>query len=201
MLVATFAVGGELVFCSLAAYAFARMRFPGRDVLFLLFLGTLMIPFYITMIPAFIVVKWLGLVNTLAAVVVPRLASAFGTFLLRQFFLTIPAEIEDAARIDGASRIVFLVRILLPLSVPALATFGVFLFLGTWNSFLWPLLVLNDPNLSVLQLGLARFRGEYVVKVSLLMAATLLSVLPVMVVFLIGQKHLVRGVVLSGIKG
>jgi multiple sugar transport system permease protein len=147
------------------------------------------------------VVKWLGLVNTLAAVFVPRLASAFGTFLLRQFFLTIPTEIEDAARIDGASRVVFLVRILVPLSMPALATFGVFVFLGMWNSFLWPLLVLNDPNLSVLQLALARFRSEYVVKVSLLMAATVLSVLPVMAVFLIGQKQLVRGVVLSGMKG
>jgi multiple sugar transport system permease protein len=198
---AAIAVAGELVFAALAAYAFARLRFPGRDAVFFAYLGTMMIPFYITMIPAFLVVKWLGLVNTFAALILPRLASPFGTFLLRQYFLTIPREIEDAAAIDGCSRPGFLFRILLPLSTPALAALALLLFMQNWNAFLWPLLVANRDDVKVLQLALSDFRNQNFPIINLVMAGTLLSVLPILAVFFAAQKHFVQGVVMSGLKG
>lgn len=198
---ASVAVAGEVVFASLAAYAFARLNFPGRNAIFFAYLGTLMIPFYVTMIPAFLVVKWLGLVNTFGALILPRLASAFGTFLLRQYFLTIPREIEDAAAIDGCSRVGFLFRILLPLSTPALAALSLLLFMQNWNAFLWPLLVANKDEVKVLQLALSDFRNQNYVIINLVMAGTLLSVLPILAAFFVAQKKFIEGVVMSGLKG
>src|SRR5206468_25838 len=132
------AVAGNLVFCSLAGYAFARLRFFGRDVLFVVLLATLMVPFQVTMIPTFLIVQKLHLVNSLPALILPNLVTPFGIFLLRQFFRTLPIELEEAARIDGCTRLGVLIRVVLPLSLPALATLGIITFLWTWNDFLWP---------------------------------------------------------------
>ncbi|MBP1655281.1 MAG: sugar transporter permease, partial [Bacteroidetes bacterium] len=137
---------GQLFTCSLAAYAFARLRFWGRDTLFYIFLGTMMVPGQVTMIPGFMVLHWLGWIDTYAALIVPGLASAFGTFLLRQFFLTIPRDLEDAAAIDGCSRFGVLWRIILPLSRPALATLAIFTFMGVFNDFLWALIVVSSEE-------------------------------------------------------
>jgi multiple sugar transport system permease protein len=142
VIVTVVCVAGNLLFCSLAGYAFARIRFFGREVVFLLILATLMIPFQVVMIPTFLIVRRLGLIDTLGALIAPNLAGAFGIFLLRQFFRTLPIELEEAARIDGASRLGILFKIVLPLSGPALATLAVITFLWTWNDFLWPLITL-----------------------------------------------------------
>ena len=154
-------VAGNLLFCSLAGYAFARIKFFGRDVVFILVLATLMIPFQVIMIPTFLIVRKLGLIDTLGALIVPNLAGAFGIFLLRQFFRSLPIELEEAARIDGASRLGVLFKIVLPLSGPVLATVAVITFLWTWNDFLWPLVTLYSPNNMTLQLGLTTFQGAH----------------------------------------
>ncbi len=190
-----------LVVCAMAAYSFARLKFPGRDAMFFLFLGTMMIPGAVTMIPTFIIIKILGWMDNYAAIIIPGTASAFGTFLLRQFFLTIPTELEDAARIDGAGRVRFFVQILIPLSIPALVTLGIFNFLGRWNAFLWPLLVIRTQIKFPIQLGLAFFRNEYTTSTHLIMTATTISVIPLLIVFIAAQKYFVQGVVLSGLKG
>jgi multiple sugar transport system permease protein len=192
---------GQLAICAMAAYAFARLRFPGRDQIFFLFLGTMMIPGAVTMIPSFIIMKVFGWMDTYTALIVPGLASAFGTFLLRQFFLTIPNELEDAARIDGAGRLRFFLTILLPLSVPPLVTLGIFNFLGRWNAFIWPLLIIRTQSKFTIQLGLAMFRSEWTQSTHLMMTATTISVIPLMIVFVLAQKYFVQGVVLSGLKG
>ena len=154
LIVTVVVVAGNLLFCSLAGYAFARIKFFGRDVVFILVLATLMIPFQVIIIPTFIIVRKLGLIDTLGALIVPNLAGAFGIFLLRQFFRSLPIELEEAARIDGASRLGVLFKIVLPLSGPVLATVAVITFLWTWNDFLWPLVTLYSPNNMTLQLGL-----------------------------------------------
>ena len=154
-------VVGNLFFCSLAGYAFARIKFFGREVVFLLVLATLMIPFQVVMIPTFLIVRKLGMIDTLGALILPNLAGAFGIFLLRQFFRTLPIELEEAARIDGASRLGVLFKIVLPLSGPALATLAVITFMWTWNDFLWPLITIYSPNNMTLQLGLTTFQGAH----------------------------------------
>ncbi len=191
---------GQLITCSMAAYAFARLRFWGRDVLFLLFLGTMMIPGQVTMIPTFMVMHWLGWIDTYAALIVPGLASAFGTFLLRQFFLTIPRELEEAAFIDGCSRFMVLWRIILPLSKPALATLGIFIFMFFFNDFLWPLIVVNSEEMQTVQLGLAIFRDRYRTEWDHLMAGSVTATLPILLVFFFAQKYFIRGITLSGLK-
>ena len=192
---------GQLAICSLAAYSFARLKFPGRDLIFTIYLGTMMIPFGVEMIPLFILVSKVGWQDSYQAIVVPSLASAFGTFLLRQFFLTIPTELEDAARIDGAGRFRFLVTILLPLSVPALTTLGIFNFLGRWNDFLWPMLILRTQEKYLIQLGLARFTTQYTSSIHLMMTGATISVIPLLIAFLFAQRYFIQGVVLSGLKG
>lgn len=192
---------GQLVVCSMAAYAFSRFKFPGRDLIFTIYLGTMMIPFGVEMIPLFVLVSKAGWQDNYAAIVVPGLASAFGTFLLRQFFLTFPMELEDAARIDGAGRLRFLVTILIPLSAPALTTLGIFNFLGRWNEFLWPMLILRTQEKYLIQLGLARFTTQYTTSTHLMMTGATISVIPLLIVFLLAQRYFVQGVVLSGIKG
>ena len=201
MIVTVATVAGNLLFCSLAGYAFARIKFFGREVVFILLLATLMIPFQVVMIPTFIIVKDLGLINTLNALIVPNLANAFGVFLLRQFFRTLPVELEEAARIDGASRLSVLFKIVLPLSGPVLATLAVITFLWTWNDFLWPLITIYTPNNMTLQLGLTTFQGTHQTATNLLMAANVMSMLPVLLLFFLAQKYFIRGIATSGLKG
>jgi multiple sugar transport system permease protein len=201
MIVTVVTVLGNLLFCSLAGYAFARIKFFGREVVFVLLLTTLMIPFQVIMIPTFIIVKDLGLINTLNALIVPNLANAFGVFLLRQFFRTLPVELEEAARIDGASRLSVLFKIVLPLSGPALATLAVITFLWTWNDFLWPLITIYSPNTMTLQLGLTTFEGTHQTATNLLMAANVMSMLPVLLLFFLAQRYFIRGIASSGLKG
>jgi multiple sugar transport system permease protein len=194
---------GQLFTCSLAGYTFARLRFPGRNAIFLGYIGTLMIPGQVTMIPIFIVMRTMGLLNTQAAVILPFLASPFGTFLFRQFYLTMPVELEDAAKIDGCSYFGIYRRIFLPLSKPALATVGVFTFLGSWNDFLWPLIMLQDKSLMTITVGLAEFRNEMfgTAQWQYMMAGAMISILPILIVFIFAQRLFVQGIALTGIKG
>jgi multiple sugar transport system permease protein len=192
---------GQLLFSSLAAYAFARLRFPGRDVLFLVFLGTMMVPFHVTLIPSYLIVRWLGWLDTYQALIVPRLVSAFGIFLLRQYDFTIPTELDEAALIDGCSRLGVWWRIILPLSQPALAALAIFAFLFAWNDFLWPLVVTNNPEMRTIQLGLAMFQGRYGTQWTYLMAGTVTATIPGILVFLLGQKRFIEGITLTGLKG
>ena len=194
---------GQLFTCSLAGYTFARLRFPGRNAIFLAYIGTMMIPGQVTMIPVFLVMRTLGLLNTHASVIIPALASPFGTCLFRQFYLTMPAELEDAAKIDGSSYFGIYRRIFLPLSKPALATVGVFTFLGSWNDFLWPLIMLQDKGQMTIPVGLAEFRNEMynTAQWQYIMAGSVISILPILVIFFFAQRLFVRGIALSGIKG
>jgi multiple sugar transport system permease protein len=191
---------GQLVTCSLAAFAFARMTFKGRDLLFMLFLGSMMIPGQVTMIPNFMILYWLGWVDTYNALIVPGLASAFGTFLLRQFFLTIPKDLEEAAYIDGCSRFGVLWRIILPLAKPALATLAIFTFMGVFNDFLWALIVTNSEEMRTVQLGLAVFRDRYSTEWDKLMASSVTATVPILIVFFFAQKYFIKGIALSGLK-
>jgi multiple sugar transport system permease protein len=191
----------QLVVSSLAAFAFARLRFPGRDRLFLAYLATLMVPGQVTLIPNFLIIKYLGWIDTYQALIIPQVFSAFGTFLLRQFFLTIPRDLEDAGRIDGASAFGIYRRIVLPLSGPALATLGVFTFTAQWNNFLWPLIVINDEQMRTLTVGLQALVGEFTVQYPLLMAGSVLSLVPMLVIFLLAQRFFVRGIALTGLAG
>jgi len=201
LVVTTAVVVGNLFFCSLAGYAFARIKFFGREVVFVLVLATLMIPFQVVMIPTFLIVRKLGMIDTLGALILPNLAQAFGIFLLRQFFRTLPIELEEAARIDGASRLGVLFKIVLPLSGPALATLAVITFLWTWNDFLWPLITIYSPNNMTLQLGLTTFQGAHQSSTNLLMAANVMSMVPVLLLFFFAQRYFIRGIATSGLKG
>jgi multiple sugar transport system permease protein len=201
LVVTVVTVLGNLLLCAMAGYAFARIKFFGREVVFILVLATLMIPFQVIMIPAFIIVKHLGLINTLGGLIVPNLAQAYGIFLFRQFFRTLPVELEEAARIDGASRIGVLFKIVLPLSGPAIATVAVITFLYTWNDFLWPLITIYSPNNMTLQLGLTTFQGTHQTSTNLLMAANVMSMLPVLLLFFLAQRWFIRGIASTGLKG
>jgi multiple sugar transport system permease protein len=193
-------VVSNLVLCSLAGYAFARLRFPGSRLVFVGILATLMVPFQVVMIPTLLIVKHLGLVDTLPALIVPNLVTPFGIYLLRQFFLTLPVELEEAALIDGAGRFRILRSILLPLMGPPLSTVAVLTFLSVWNDFLWPLVVTSSPNTMTIQLGLATFQTAHFTDWPVLMAATLMSQLPVMLLFLAGQRFFVSSIANTGIK-
>ena len=169
--------------------------------MFILILATLMIPFQVVMIPTFLIVRKLGLIDTLGALVLPNLAGAFGIFLLRQFFRTLPIELEEAARMDGASRLGILFKIVLPLSGPVLATLAVVTFMWEWNDFLWPLITLYTPSHYTLQVGLTTFQGAHQTNTHLLMAANVMSVLPVLLLFFAAQRYFVRGIATTGLKG
>jgi multiple sugar transport system permease protein len=194
-------VAGNLVFCSLAGYAFARLRFFGRDVIFIVLLATLMVPFQVTMIPTFLIVQHLGLVNSLGALIAPNLVTPFGIFLLRQFFRTLPIELEEAARIDGCTRLGVLFRVVLPLSMPALATLGIVTFLWTWNDFLWPLIAISSTDQSTVQLGLSFFQGAHQTRWTLLMAANVVALAPMLLVFIVAQRWFVQSLASTGVKG
>jgi ABC-type glycerol-3-phosphate transport system permease component len=185
----------------LAGYAFACLRFPGRDILFGLFLGTMMVPFEVTLIPNFMTIRALDLYNTYAALIVPWMANVFSIFLVRQFMLGIPRDYFDAARIDGCGHLQFLFLVAAPMAAPALATVSLFAFLGSWNSFLWPLLVTDDPSKYVVQYGLALFVQEESTSFHLLMAASTMVIAPVAILYLLAQKHFVAGVSAVGLKG
>jgi multiple sugar transport system permease protein len=193
-------VAGNLLFCSLAAYAFARIRFFGRNVLFVVLLATLMVPFQVILIPTFLIVKKLGMVDTVGGLIMPNLCSAFGIFMLRQFFRTLPIELEEAARIDGTSRLGILFKIVLPLSLPALATLGIIQFMWSWNDFLWPLIIIDSQAHAPLQLGLSQLQSAHFTQWNLLMAGTVMSQIPMLAVFLLAQRWFVRSIAFTGIK-
>jgi multiple sugar transport system permease protein len=190
----------NLVLCSLAGYAFARLRFPGNKLVFIGVLATLMVPFQVVMIPTLLIVKHLGLVDTLPALIAPNLVTPFGIYLLRQFFLTLPIELEEAALIDGAGRLRILRSILLPLMGPPLSTVAVLTFLTVWNDFLWPLVVTSSPDVMTVQLGLSTFQSAHYTNWPELMAGALMSQLPVLLLFVAGQRFFVSSIANTGIK-
>jgi multiple sugar transport system permease protein len=190
----------SLFFNTLAAYAFARMRFPGRDFLFGMLLTTMMIPSAVLLVPQFLVIQGLGLVDTVGGVVLPGFAGAFGVFLLRQFFMNIPGELENAAILDGCTRWGILWRILLPLSKPALITLGLFTFMGAWNSFEWPLVVLSNQDYYPLTVGLSLFRDQNAQDWPRILAASVMGSFPLILLFYAAQRFLVGGISLSGMK-
>jgi multiple sugar transport system permease protein len=191
----------SLLFNSLAGYAFAKLRFRGREPLLRLLLAALVIPSQVAMLPLFLLMKWLGLVNSYAAVVIPGMAGIFGVFLVRQYALAIPDELLEAARIDGAGELRIFMSIVLPALTPILVTLGVFTFLGSWNDFMWPLIVLSDQKLYTLPIALAALSREHVQDNELMMAGAVLTVLPVLALFLTLQRYYIRGLLLGSVKG
>ncbi|WP_033278880.1 carbohydrate ABC transporter permease [Streptomyces sp. NRRL F-525] len=201
LIVASVAVVSNLLFGSLGGYAFARMRFTGSRVLLGLMLATMVVPFQLTMIPTFLVMKWFGLIDTLGALILPSLVTPFAVFLFRQFFLALPREMEEAAWIDGCSRLRVLFSIVMPLAQPALATVAVLTFLSTWNDLSWPLIAINHDTQYTLQLGLTTFQGQHHTKWSAVMAGNVITVVPVLVAFLLAQKTFIQSLTSSGLKG
>jgi len=193
---------GQLLTCSLAAYAFARFQFWGRDTIFTILLATMMVPFQVTMIPVFITMHRLNLLDTHLALWGPAfLGGAYGTFLLRQFFLTLPPELEDAARVDGCGRFGIWWRIFLPLSKPALATLGIFVFMGQWNDLLGPVLYLSTKAKMTLTIGLAMLFHQWgATPWNIVMAGAVVTVLPILIIYIFGQKYFVQGIVTTGLK-
>ena len=197
-----FNILGVLISSSLVAYSFARLRWPGRNQLFVILLATMMLPGQVTMIPVFLLFKELGWVNTFLPLIVPAFfGNAFYIFLLRQFFLTIPVDLEDAARVDGCPRLLTYWHVILPLSKPALATVGVFTFMGTWNDFMGPLIYLSSENRKTLALGLQSFVWEHGAEWALLMAVSTMMLLPLLILFFLAQRYFIEGIALTGIKG
>jgi multiple sugar transport system permease protein len=192
---------GNLIFGVLAGYAFARLRFRGSRLLLAVMLGTLIIPFQITMIPTFLIMKKLGLIDTLGAVIVPSLVTPFAVFLFRQFFLSLPREIEEAAWIDGCSRLRTLWSVVVPMARPALSTVAVLTFLTTWNDLAWPLIAINSDHTYTLQLGLATFQGQHRTNWSAVMAGNLIAVVPVLAAFLAAQRTFIQSLTSSAVKG
>jgi multiple sugar transport system permease protein len=193
---------GQGLVTTMGGFAFARLRFPGRNVIFLGYLGTMMIPFVVTLIPTFVVVARLGWQDTYQGLIVPILAGgAFGTFLFRQFFLSIPDEVGDAAVVDGANPLDVYWRIYLPLSGPALTAYGVITALAAWNLYLWPLIVIQSPELRPVTLVIAQLSGQMNAQLHILMAAVALSVLPIFATYVFGQRFFVEGISMTGIKG
>ncbi len=194
---------GQIFFAAMSAYAFARMKWRGRNAVFTLYLATMMIPYQVVVIPQFIMVSKLGWVNSYPALIAPSLFSSFATFLLRQAFLTIPNELEEAAVMDGANHLTIFWRVMLPLAKPVLATLTVFTFMGIWNAYLWPLFVARKQEFMTLPLGLATLQGsnESLTEWNLVMAGAVVTVLPILVLYLFAQEWFVQGAVISGIKG
>ena len=193
-------VAGQLVTCSMGAYAFSRLRFKGRDKMFVLYLATLMIPSQVTMIPTYIMMSKIGWIDSFKAIIIPNIFSAYGTFLLRQFFMGIPTELEESIRIDGGGAYRCFWHIVLPLSKTALITFGTFVFQFAWNNYLWPLLVTNSLEKYVLPMGINFFTGQFTTYYQYMMAAATMAMLPMIVVYLFAQRYFVAGISLSGIK-
>lgn len=192
---------GQLITCSLAAYAFARISFPGKNFIFVLLLSILMIPSQAYLIPQYLIMVKLQWINTLAALIVPGITSAFGTFLLRQFFLSLPKELEEAAKIDGCNHFQIYYRILLPLAKPGLIALAILTALWSWNDLMWPLIVINSPDKMPLSAGLASLQGQYISNYPLLMAGSVLAIWPMILLFFFLQNHFVEGIALGATKG
>ncbi len=193
---------GQLITCSLAAFAFARMEFKGKDVIFALFLSTTMISTQVTLVPSYLVLKTLRWLDTYQALIVPFLANAFGVFMMRQYFMTLPRELEDAAKLDGCGRLRFLWQVLLPLSKPIVASQALFAFMGNWNSYLWPLIVTTSEHMRTLQIGLRYFVSqEGGTQWGIFMAATVFVSVPIVLFYLFVQKSFVEGIATTGLKG
>ena len=202
-MVSLLATLGVLFTSSLGGYSFARIDYPGRNTIFLMYLSTMMIPFAVIMIPLFVQMRLFGWVNSLAALIVPGLFSAWGTFLMRQFMMAIPKELEEAAEIDGCNHLRIYAQIILPLCKPVVATLAIFSFMNYWNDFLWPLIMISSRDKKTLPLGLAGFQQRVSLNTPwhLVMALAVVSVLPILIIFIVGQKYYVRGIVTSGLKG
>lgn len=194
-------VTAQVSFAAMAGYAFARLRFPGRDIIFAVLLSVMMIPPVLYLIPKFLLMTQLGWVNTLQGYVVPGFTSAFGTFLMRQFFKTLPEELSEAAKLDGCGPMRTFFWIMLPLAKPGLIAFGIFSTLWSWNELLWPLIILNSPEKMTLSVGLATMEGEYVSDYPVMMAGAVLAVIPMIVMFLIFQRQFIEGIATTGSKG
>jgi multiple sugar transport system permease protein len=201
IIVATCTTVLQILTASLAAFAFARLRFWGREVIFLLYLAALMIPFQVTMIPNFILIRELRWYNSYQALILPAAFSAFSTFLLRQYYRGIPMDLDEAARMDGASSWRIWWRIMVPLSGPVLATLAIFNFNATWNDFLWPLVITNTDTMRTIPVGLSSFQGQYSTEWHLLMAGSVIALLPVLLIYILAQKWFVQGITLSGMGG
>lgn len=192
---------GQLLFCSMAAYAFARIKFPGRDAIFMLLLAVLMVPGSFFILPQYLIVQNLGLLNTIPALFLPNLFSAFGTFLLRQFFMSLPDELEDAARLDGCNRFTIYTRIMLPLVSSGLVALGILTLRFAWNDLMWPMIVNTSTEKMTLSAGLAYMNGQYTTNYPAMMAGAVMAVAPLLIAFAIFQKQFIEGVAMSGIKG
>ncbi|GLF99975.1 sugar ABC transporter permease [Alicyclobacillus hesperidum subsp. aegles] len=201
LFVAVVSVAGQVVFGSLAAYAFARLDFRGKNAIFLAYLSTLMVPNIVTLIPLFIMMKYLGWINTYYALIAPTvLGTPVGIFLLRQFFLTIPAELEEAARLDGAGILRTFVQIIIPLSRPILSTLAIITFVSSWNNFLWPLIVTNSDQMKLISVGIASFQMQYGTEWNYMMAAATVALLPLVILFLFFQRYVIESIQLTGLK-
>lgn len=193
---------GMLLVSSIAAYTFARMRFPGKEFIFALLMACMMIPGQVTMIPVFLIMRWLGWVNSFKPLIIPMFfGGSFGIFMLRQFYSTIPLELEEAAKIDGCSRLRIIFQLMMPLTKPAMATLGIFTFMGKWNDLLGPVIYLYDFDKMTLTVGLALFKGQYSTQYNLLMCGAVISMLPILLAYVFAQKYFVQGIVMTGMKG
>jgi multiple sugar transport system permease protein len=192
---------GQVVFSSMAAYAFARMEFPGRDLLFWCYLATMMVPQLVTMVPLFLIMRELGLIDTYMGLILPTFFGVpYGIFLVRQYFRTIPRDLEAAAQVDGAGTWTTLTRIMIPLSRPILATLAIITFIQTWNTLIWPLIITNSAYTQVLTVGIAALKGQFASQYYIILAAAALALLPLIAVFLLFQRHIVRSIALTGLK-
>lgn len=191
----------QVLTSSLAAYAFSRLEWPGRDKVFLLYLGTMMIPGIVTMLPNYQIMVSLNLVNTYQGLIIPAAFSAFGTFLLRQFMLGIPRSYDEAADIDGANHLQIFLEVILPMTRPGLIALSIFTFLGNFQSFFWPLVMVKDDHMRTIPVGLLSFQGQYGQQTELIMAATVMNVIPLIILFVVMQKQLISGIQLGGVKG
>jgi multiple sugar transport system permease protein len=193
-------VVGQLIFCSVSAYAFARIEFPGRNILFILSLSVLMVPVQVYLLPQFLIIKDFGWLNTLKAIIVPGLFSSFGMFMLRQFFMSLPKELDEAAKMDGCNHFQVYARILLPLVMPGLIAVAIFTGLATWNDLMWPMIVNSSPEKMTLAVGLSSLQGQHGTDFPVLMAGSLLALWPMLVLFILLQKYFIEGISLTGTK-
>ncbi len=194
-------VAAQLLFCSMAAYAFAKLKFPGRDVIFVTLLAVLMVPSSFFILPQYLIIQKLGLLNTIPALFIPNLFSAFGTFLLRQFFLSLPSDLEDAAALDGCTPLTTYWRIMLPLAKPGLVSLGILTLRFAWNDLMWPLIVNTSQDKMTLTAGLAYMQGQYQTNFPEMMAGAMMAIIPLLILFAVFQRQFIEGIALTGIKG
>jgi len=201
LFISVIVTGISLIFNSMAGYAFAKYRFKGKNKLFNLLLSSMIIPAQVTMLPLFLMLKEFGFINTYMALIIPGLANIFGIFLIRQYALSIPDSLIESARLDGATDFQIYYKIIMPLALPILVTLAIFTFMGTWNDFLWPLIALNDSSMYTLPVALANLMGEHTKDPELMMAGSVLTILPVLIVFLVLQKYYIKGIMMGSVKG